>query len=154
MPPLNRLKDFLDANQVTYEVMTHRAAFTAQQLAAVQHVKGREFAKVVVLRSGPEFLMAVLPASYHLDLVKTRAATGKQELEIARESEFMNLFPGCEPGAMPPFGNLYNVPVWVDDSLVQDEQLVFNACTHTQAIRMKYSDFARLVGPRVATLRL
>jgi Ala-tRNA(Pro) deacylase len=154
MLSLNKLKEFLDNSLVAYEVLTHPVAFTAQQLAAVQHVKGKQLAKVVVARSGSEFMMIVLPAPYHVGLRRARAATGRQDLEIAHESEFASLFAGCEPGAMPPFGNLYNVPVWVDESLAQDEEIVFNACTHTQAIKMKYSDFARLVHPTVAILRM
>jgi len=154
MRALDKLKEFLDSNLVTYEVLTHPLAFTAQEVAAVQHVKGKQLAKVVIARSGFVFVMLVLPATYHVDLRKARAATGKQDLEIARESEFTSLFSGCEPGAMPPFGNLYNVPVWVDESLAEDEEIVFNACTHTQAIRMRYSDFARLVRPAVAALKL
>jgi len=153
MLSLNKLKEFLD-HLVAYEVLTHPVAFTAQQLAAVQHVKGKQLAKVVVARSGSEFMMIVLPAPYHVELQRARAATRRQDLEIAHESEFASLFAGCEPGAMPPFGNLYNVPVWVDESLAQDEEIVFNACTHTQAIKMKYSDFARLVHPTVAILRM
>jgi Ala-tRNA(Pro) deacylase len=154
MRSLNKLKEFLDSSLVAYEVLTHPVVFTAQQLAAVQHVKGKQLAKVVVARSGSEFMMIVLPALYHVGLQRARAATGWQDLEIAHESEFTSLFAGCEPGAMPPFGNLYNVPVWVDESLAQDEEIVFNACTHTQAIKMKYSDFARLVHPTVAILRM
>ena len=154
MLPLNKLKEFLDNSLVAYEVLTHTVAFTAQQLAAVQHVKGKQLAKVVVARSGSEFMMIVLPAPYRVGLQRARAAIRKQDLEIAHESEFASLFAGCEPGAMPPFGNLYNVPVWVDESLAQDEEIVFNACTHTQAIKMKYSDFARLVHPTVAILRM
>jgi len=154
MLSLNKLKEFLDNSLVAYEVLTHPVAFTAQQLAAVQHVKGKQLAKVVVARSGSEFIMIVLPAPYHVGLQRARAVTGRQDLEIANESEFASLFAGCEPGAMPPFGNLYNVPVWVDESLAQDEEIVFNACTHTEAIKMKYSDFARLVHPTVAKLRM
>jgi Ala-tRNA(Pro) deacylase len=154
MLSLNKLKEFLDNSLVAYEVLTHPVAFTAQQLAAVQHVKGKQLAKVVVARSGSEFIMIVLPAPYHVGLQRARAVTGRQDLEIAHESEFASLFAGCEPGAMPPFGNLYNVPVWVDESLAQDEEIVFNACTHTEAIKMKYSDFARLVHPTVAKLRM
>jgi Ala-tRNA(Pro) deacylase len=150
MLSLNKLREFLDNSLVAYEVFTHPVTFTAQQLAAVQHVKGKQLAKVVVARSGSEFIMIVLPAPYHVGLERARAATGRQDLEIAHESEFASLFAGCEPGAMPPFGNLYNVPVWFDESLAEDEEIVFNACTHTQAIKMKYSDFARLVCPTVA----
>ena len=154
MLSLNKLKEFLDNSLVAYEVLTHPVAFTAQQLAAVQHVKGKQLAKVVVARSGSEFIMIVLPAPYHVGLQRARAVTARQDLEIAHESEFASLFAGCEPGAMPPFGNLYNVPVWVDESLAQDEEIVFNACTHTEAIKMKYSDFARLARPTVAKFRM
>jgi Ala-tRNA(Pro) deacylase len=154
MLSLNKLKEFLETSLVAYEVLTHPVAFTAQQLAAVQHVKGKQLAKVVVARGGSEFIMIVLPAPYHVGLKRARAVTGRQDLEIAHESEFAGLFAGCEPGAMPPFGNLYNVPVWVDESFAQDEEIVFNACTHTEAIKMKYSDFARLVHPTVAKLRM
>jgi Ala-tRNA(Pro) deacylase len=154
MRSFNKLREFLDNSLVAYEVLTHPVAFTAQQLAAVQHVKGKQLAKVVVARSGSEFIMIVLPAPYHVGLERARAATGRQALEIAHESEFASLFGGCEPGAMPPFGNLYNVPVWVDESLAEDEEIVFNACTHTQAIKMKYSDFARLARPTVANFRM
>ena len=154
MLSFNKLREFLDNSLVAYEVLTHPVAFTAQQLAAVQHVKGKQLAKVVVARSGSEFIMIVLPAPYHVGLQRARAVTGRQDLEIAHESEFASLFAGCEPGAMPPFGNLYNVPVWVDESLAEDEEIVFNACTHTQAIKMKYSDFARLARPTVANLRM
>jgi Ala-tRNA(Pro) deacylase len=132
MRSFNKLREFLDNSLVAYEVLTHPVAFTAQQLAAVQHVKGKQLAKVVVARSGSEFIMIVLPAPYHVGLERARAATGRQALKIAHESEFASLFAGCEPG----FGNLYDVPVWVDESLAEDEEIVFNACTHTQAIKM------------------
>jgi len=154
VPSAEKLREFLDANHVAYEVLSHPVAFTAQEVAAVQHVRGQELAKVVVVRGGGRFLMFVLPATYHVDLPKARTATGTSDLELAHETEFAALFPDCEPGAMPPFGNLYGVPVWVDEALTRDEQIVFNACTHTQAIRMKYVDFARLVRPIVASLRL
>lgn len=153
MVPLDELKAYLAENHVRYELIKHQEKFTAEELASVEHVPGREQAKVVILRSGNEFLMAVLPALYHVDFERTRAATGKHDLELATENEFANLFRNCEPGAMPPFGNLYGLPVWVDESLARDEYIVFNACSHSEAIRMKYSDFARLVRPKVALLR-
>jgi Ala-tRNA(Pro) deacylase len=152
--PLTKLQAFLDANHVAYKVLTHAEAFTAQEVAAVEHVHGREHAKVVILRSGPEFMMAVLPAPYHVDLGRMRAMTGKPNLAMATEQEFLALFPDCEPGAMPPFGNLYNMTVWVDQSLTLDKEIVFNAGTHTQSIRMAYADFARLVHPKVASFRM
>ncbi len=151
MPILQKLREFLDENKVTYKVLEHRPAFTAQEVAAAQHVPGKQLAKVVMLRSGPDFLMVVVPAPCRVDLERAKGATGK-DLVLATEQEFAGLFPQCEPGAMPPFGNLYNLPVWVDRALTEDEEIVFNAGTHTQTVRMKYADFARLVQPKVASL--
>ena len=151
MSILAKLREFLDGNKVQYEVVSHRQAFTAQEVAAAQHVPGMELAKVVMLRSGPEFLMAVLPAPQRVDLDHARAATGKPGLAFATEQEFEGLFPGCEPGAMPPFGNLYGLPVYVDQTLTRDKDIVFNAGTHTLTVKMKYADFARLVQPKVCS---
>ncbi len=152
MQILAKLRDFLDKNGVHYEVLSHRQAFTAQEVAAVQHVPGMEVAKVVMLRSGTEFVMAVLPAPYRVGLDRAKAVLGKPEVTLATEEEFKGLFPQCEPGAMPPFGNLYNLAVYVDDALAHDEEIVFNAGTHTQTVKMKYADFARLVRPTVVSL--
>ncbi len=152
MPILAKLREFLDSNHVRYEVMSHRQAFTAQEIAAAEHVSGREVAKVVMLRSGKEFLMIVLPAPYRVDLKRAQAVLGKPDLALATEEEFAGLFPQCEPGAMPPFGNLYHLPVYVDERLAKDETIVFNAGNHTQTVRMAYADFARMVQPKIAAL--
>ena len=149
MPILTKLRAFLDRNKVVYEVASHRQAFTAQEVAQAQHTPGRELAKVVMLRSGAEFMMAVLPAPYRVDLNLAKTALGKPDLQLASEQEFAGLFPKCEAGAMPPFGNLYNLAVYVDRSLTRDEEIVFNAGTHTQTVKMKYADFERLVQPKV-----
>jgi Ala-tRNA(Pro) deacylase len=138
MPILAKLREFLDNNKVPYEVVSHRQAFTAQEIAAVEHVPGKELAKVVILRSGAEFLMTVLPAPYRVDLDRAKTATGKKDVQLATEDEFKGLFPQCEPGAMPPFGNLFSLPVYVDQTLTRDEQIVFNAGTHTQTSRGWY----------------
>ena len=151
MPILAKLREFLDQNKVPYHVATHRQAFTAQEVAEVQHVPGQELAKVVILRSGPEFLMAVLPAPYRVDLEHAKAVLEKANLSLATEEQFKDLFPQCEAGAMPPFGNLYGLAVYVDRSLTGDEEIVFNAGTHTQTVKMKYADFARLVQPKVVS---
>ena len=153
MPILTTLERFLAANGVTYEVRSHEPAFTAQEVAAAEHVPGREVAKVVMVRDGGEFLMAVLPAPDRVGLERLARAAGKTRLRLATEAEFAGLFPGCEPGAMPPFGNLYGIPVWVDESLTQDEAIVFNAGNHEQTVHMAYEDFARLVQPTVASFR-
>lgn len=154
MAHLTKLRTFLDANKVAYEVLTHPEAFTAQEVAAAEHVHGREHAKVVILRAGPEYVMVVVPAPYHVDLERARTITGKRDLSLATEHDFVSLFPDCEAGAMPPFGNLYNMQVWIDQALAGEEDIVFSACSHTQSMRMKYADFARLVRPTVASLRM
>jgi Ala-tRNA(Pro) deacylase len=153
MPILTKLKEFLDASGVRYEVRSHRLAFTAQEVAAAEHVPGREVAKVVMVRDDNGYLMAVIPAPYHVSLVRLRKAAGRAGLRLATEAEFAGLFPGCEPGAMPPFGNLYGIPVWVEESLTKDAEIVFNAGNHEQAVHMAYADFARLVHPSVAPFR-
>jgi Ala-tRNA(Pro) deacylase len=151
MPILTKLREYLDKEKVAYEVLAHRQAFTAQEVAEAQHVHGAELAKVVMLRSGPQFIMAVLPAPQRVDLDRARAAMGKPDVVLATEAEFEGLFPQCEAGAMPPFGNLYGLPVFVDQILTRDDTIVFNAGTHTQTVKMKYADFARLVRPHVCS---
>ncbi len=153
MPILTKLKEFLDASGVRYEVRSHRPAFTAQETAAAEHIPGRAMAKVVMLRGAGDYAMAVLPAPYHVDLDRLRRAAGRPDLCLATEADFARLFPGCEPGAMPTFGNLWGIPVWVDESLARDDEIAFNAGNHEQTVHMRYADFARLVGPRVAALR-
>jgi Ala-tRNA(Pro) deacylase len=152
MPILTKLREFLESHKVPYEVESHRQAFTAQEVAEAEHIPGIQMAKVVIVRSGAQFLMVVLPAPYHVGLNLAREALGKPDLVLATEQEFAGLFPKCEPGAMPPFGNLYGLPVWVDQTLTRDKEIVFNAGTHTQTVRLKYADFARLVQPQVARL--
>jgi Ala-tRNA(Pro) deacylase len=153
MPILTKLKEFLDANGVRYEVRSHRTAYTAQRVAAEEHIPGREMAKVVMVRDGGEYLMAVLPAPYHVGLERLGKAAGRTGLRLATEAEFAGLFPGCDPGAMPPFGNLYGLTVWVDEALTRDDEITFNAGNHDQTVHMRYADFAHLVQPRVASLR-
>jgi Ala-tRNA(Pro) deacylase len=145
MPILAQLKEYLDANGVPYTVLSHTPAFTAETVAAAQHVPGQQLAKVVMVKAGTGFAMAVLPATHRLDLHKLP----ERGAQLATEAEFEHLFPHCEPGAMPPFGNLFGLPVHVDQSLARDDEIVFQAGTHTQTVRMKYADFARLVRPTV-----
>jgi len=154
MPILTKLKEFLDEHAVRYETLTHAPAFTAQEVAAAQHVPGRELAKVVIARAGERFVMAVLPAFRKLDLAKLGASLPEKAVGLATEEEFARLFPQCEPGAMPPFGNLFGLPVYVDASLACDETIVFQAGTHTETVRLRYADFTRLVGPTVGDFTL
>jgi Ala-tRNA(Pro) deacylase len=145
-----RLKSFLEENQIRYSVMTHTATYTAQGAAATMQISGKELAKTVVLWAGEELILAVLPAPNHVRLDTLAAELGKP-VRLATEQEFSSLFADCELGAMPPLGSLYNLPVFVDESLAADEAIVFNAGTHRDAIRMRYDDFVRLTKPRVCS---
>jgi len=149
MPVLRKLQEYLDENQVKYQVVTHSESYTAQEVAALEHVPGRQVAKVVMVKKGGTPIMTVLPASHRVNFAHLQETLGGR-VEMETEREFCDLFPGCETGAEPPFGNLFNLEVWVDTSLAEDEEIVFNAGTHRQTVRMRYEDFARLVKPRVA----
>jgi Ala-tRNA(Pro) deacylase len=143
------LIDFLNRSKVRYEVLHHPEAFTAQELAAIEHVKGRSHAKVVMVKAEGEVLMAVLPADHRVDLEKLDKATGRKTA-LATEAEFKALFPDCAVGTMPPFGELYGVPVYLDASLTDAERIVFEAGTHSDAIRMRYADYARVAKSTIA----
>jgi Ala-tRNA(Pro) deacylase len=145
-----RLKSFLDESQIPYSVVTHSTAYTAQGAAATMQISGKELAKSVVLSTGEEMILAVLPAPNHVRLDQLGAEVGKS-LRLATEQEFSSLFPDCELGAMPPFGSLYNLPACVNESLAADEVIVFNAGTHRDAIRMRYDDFVRVAKPQVCS---
>ena len=144
LPSLQRL---LDGNHIPYQVHTHRPAMTAAELADADHVPPSEVAKVVVLRSGERFLLAVLPAARQLDLARLRALTGDPELRLATETDFADVFPACELGAIPPIGELFGVPVWVDDSLGRETETVFSGGNHHETVHLAYRDFVRLAKP-------
>jgi len=148
--PVEKLKEFLDKEKVKYVSIVHSPAFTAQEIAAAAHVPGRELAKTVILHLDGKTAMAVLPANRKIILEDLRQAAGVEEVRFATEDEFKQLFPDCEVGAMPPFGNLYGMDVYVAASLAEDEEIVFNAGSHTELIRLAYRDFERLVKPKVA----
>ena len=150
--PARKLKEFLDSQGVTYVTIPHPQAITAQEIAASAHIPGREMAKTVMVLVDGRMAMAVLPAYSRLDLEALREAAGAEKVEIAGEEEFKELFPDCEPGAMPPFGNLYGMHVFLAESLAEDDEIAFNAGTHTELIRIPYADFARLVHPKIAKL--
>ncbi len=144
---VKQLQEFLDSNQVKYQSIAHSVAYTAQEIAAAAEVPGRELAKTIIVRIDGELAMAVLPASYKVDTELLAKAAGAEKVEIAQEKDFSDLFPGCELGAMPPFGNLYGMKVFVAEKLAEDEEICFNAGTHRELIRIKYADFERLVKP-------
>lgn len=149
--PVEKLKTFLDERGVKYVTIKHSKAFTAQEVAASAHVPGKEMAKTVMIKINGDMAMAVLPAPYKVDLEKLREATGADTLTLASEDEFKALFPDCEVGAMPPFGNLYGIDVFMAASLADDEVIAFNAGTHTELIKMSFTDYVDLVDP--VTLR-
>ena len=132
--PSKKIKDFLDQSNIKYVTITHSLAYTAQEIAASAHIKGKGFA---------------LPASYKIDFDKLKAGLGNTDVRLANEQEFKDKFPGCEVGAMPPFGNLYDMETYIAASLVEDEEFAFNAGTHTEVIRMDYNDYERLVNPKI-----
>lgn len=144
-----RLIDFLNQSKVRYDVLHHPEAFTAQELAAIEHVKGRSHAKVVMIKADSEEFMAVLPADHRVDLEKLDRVTGKRTA-LATEAEFKALFSDCAVGTMPPFGHLYGVATYVDTSLTEAGHIVFEAGTHSDAIKMGYADYARLARPTAA----
>ena len=144
-----RVKEYLEDQGIEYRVLEHAPAYTAQQVAAVSHISGHEFAKVVMVKIGDEFVMTVLPASKRLSLDALQSVIGTaQYSRLAEEEEFADLFPDCELGAEPPFGNLYNLPVVVDQSLTNDLQIAFNAGTHRELIQIAYADYDSLVQPQ------
>lgn len=152
MPILRKLREFLDQEKISYEVYNHPQKFTAQEIAATQHISGKEMAKVVILKVNGSLLMAVLPACRLVNFEKIKAELRAREVSLATEDEFSSLFPGCEIGAMPPFGNLFGLPVVVDPALEKHEDIFFNAGTHLQTVRLKYKDFKKLVQPQVVTV--
>lgn len=147
--PIQKLKEFLDGNKVKYVTIRHSTAYTAQETAASAHIPGKELAKTVILRIDGKMAMAVLPASHRLDIPLLKKAVGARDVEIAHEPDFKDMFPGCDTGAMPPFGNLYGMDVLVDARLAEDAEIAFNACSHSELVRLKYADYIKLVKPKV-----
>ena len=147
-----KLIKYLDQNHVEYQMSRHNETFTAQETAADSRVKGRDFAKSVVVRLDGELVLAVLPAHRKLDLKRLKQITGAKEAALADEEEFAYHFPDCTVGAMPPFGNLYSLPVIADSELLEDETIAFNAGSHTETMKISAREFYRLVHPRMATI--
>lgn len=150
--PLRKLKEFLDSHSIKYVTIGHSQAFTAQEIAATAHIPGRELAKTVMVKIDRKMAMAVVPASYRVDFDLLKEAAGANRVGLASEQEFKDLFPECEVGAMPPFGNLYGMEVFVAESLAENEEIAFNAGSHTELIRVLYKDFETHVKPKVAKL--
>ncbi len=150
--PMTKLEEFLNKNGVAHQVIPHALAFTATSVAGAAHIKGKEMAKTVVVNLDGQLAMAVVPADRKVDLERLRQATGAVSAELADEREFIGDFPECEPGAMPPFGNLYGMQVYVEPHLAADPEIAFNAGSHTELIRMAYKDFERLAHPKLVDM--
>jgi Ala-tRNA(Pro) deacylase len=147
--PFSKLERLLDANHVPYRKIRHTRAYTAQETAAAAHIPGRELAKTVIIEIDGKLAMVVQSASSRVPLGRVRSVAGARDVRLVSEIEFRDRFPDCEPGAMPPFGNLYGMEVFVIEDLTEDDEIAFNAGTHTDLIRLKYRDFASLVHPTV-----
>ena len=147
---LAKLEAFLRENQVPFHVQHHPVAYTAQQLAATEHISGKLVAKTVIALAEGKMVMLVTPANRRVDFQKVADLLGVKEAHLAHESDFAATFPDCDVGAMPPFGNMYGLPVYVDAALARDESIVFPAGTHTDTIGMKFADYERLVQPKIA----
>lgn len=150
--PSKKMKEFLDRQEVKYIKIIHSPAYTAREIAQSLHIKGREVAKTVIVFVDGKPAMAVLPASYSIDFDYFCKEIGAKKIELVSEEQFENMFSDCEVGAMPPFGNLYGMEVYVDIHLTKDKEIVFNAGSHSELVRMAYADFARLVQPKVVRL--
>ena len=149
-----QLINCLNESGVSYEILQHPEAVTAQRVAQVEHIKARHQAKVVMVKSDGNHLMAVIPADLRIDLLKVEKLTGKPA-SLETEQDFKAIFPDCALGAMPPFGNLYGLRTYVDERLARQDYIVFEAGTHTDAIRAReYTDYERIVRPQVADLTI
>ncbi len=150
--PVKKLKSYLDSNNIEYVTISHSPAYTAQRIAELTHIPGKDLAKTVIVKLDDTFAMAVVPASHRVDIDYLKRGVGAEQVDLATEAEFADLFPDCELGAMPPFGNLYDMDVYVAEKLAEDEEIAFNAGSHTELVRMSYEDFAKLVKPKVIPL--
>ena len=154
MSVTKKLDDFLKASKIKYEKITHAETFTSQETAQVEHISGKEFAKVVMVKADGKDVMVVVPGAFKVDLSKIKALLKAKDVRLASEAEFTKLFPDCEKGAMPPFGDLYGVPSYVDKTIQDKGEIVFNAGTHRESIKMSYKDYAKVAQPKLADLLL
>lgn len=150
MTVARKLKEFLDTSKAPYKLSTHQEVYTAQEIAASLHVKGQYLAKVVIIKSKDKLLMVTLPASHKVNIEKVKTLLKDPEARFATEAEFKSAFPDCDVGAMPPFGHLYNLELYADKSLTKDEEIIFQAGSHVETVRMKYKDFEKLAKPKMA----
>jgi Ala-tRNA(Pro) deacylase len=148
--PTKILRDYLDTHHIKYQCIAHSPTYTAQEIAAAAHISGKQLAKTVIIKIGDQLAMVVLPADDHINFAALKELTGQANIDLARESDFKTTFPECEVGAMPPFGNLYGIPVFVSNRLSHGK-IAFNSGSHSELVQMSYTDFERLVKPEVIT---
>ncbi len=146
--PGKQLKDYLNQNKIKYISITHPPAFTSQEVAASAHISGKELAKIVMAKSDGKLVMVVVPAHEHVNFGALKKLTG-QALDLASEADFKDKFPECEIGTMPPFGGLYNMPVYVASDLTKQQNITFNAGSHSELMQLTYEDFEKLVKPQI-----
>lgn len=144
---MERVTQYLDEQGVKYVILQHSPAYTAQEVAASVHVPGRHFAKCVMVKIDGKLALAVLPATDQVDLERLAKSVGAKSVELASEADFKDRFPECEVGAMPPFGNLFDMEAFVSPHLTAAERIAFNAGSHTDVMQLAYGDFQRLVNP-------
>jgi Ala-tRNA(Pro) deacylase len=147
--PVQRLKDFLDKNDIQYILISHSRAYTAAAIGAITHIPGKVIAKTVMVKLDGKLAMVVVPGSRHVNMATLKTTLGVNLALLVTEPEFAEAFPDCEVGAMPPFGSLYGLSVYVDETLTRDEEIAFNAGSHRELMRMRYEDFERLENPTV-----
>ncbi|MEX0844026.1 MAG: YbaK/EbsC family protein [Balneolaceae bacterium] len=150
--PLNRLINYLDENGKKYIVVKHSQAFTAQEVAASAHIPGKDMVKTVIVKVDGEMKMVVLPSTHDVDFDSIKDAFGTDKVELASENEFESRFPDCELGAMPPFGDFYEMDTLVAEALTEDEEIAFNAGTHRELVKMNYKDYEELAAPKILRL--
>lgn len=143
------IRDYLDGKHIPYSTISHEPSYTAQETAEIAHISGKDVAKTVMIKLDGKMAMAVLPAAYNINFHLLKQATGATDIRLAREDEFAHIFPEFEVGAMPPFGHLYDLDVYVAESLAEDEVIAFNAGTHTDLVKMAFITFAKLVRPKI-----
>ena len=146
---VKKLENYLEQNHVWYEKITHSRTYTAQETAASAHIKGKELAKSVMIKLDGETALAVLPAYLKVDFKRIKQISGAKKIKLAMEEDMEEFFPDCTIGAMPPFGNLYQIPVYADSTLENDEDIAFNAGSHMELIKMHFKDFNKLVHPKI-----
>ncbi|MBN9287214.1 MAG: deacylase [Gammaproteobacteria bacterium 39-13] len=149
--PVQKLKDYLTQNKVKFTAIDHPVAYATREISHVSHISEKELAKIVIVYAGKKMVMVVVPSNEAIDFQSLRKSLHVNDVSLAPEKDFSKLFPDCELGAMPPFGNLYNIEVYVDTSLTNNKEIAFNSGTHTEIVKLAYEDFEKLVKPTVIT---